>query len=105
MSFGTSGSGWPPSTAPNDVEEELDISSDVGPTYGEYTGHTDVVASEYSGESPYPGNFFPPTSGFSITQPTSTVTPTYFPQGIQYSYGNSDSLGTITSPNYQDQSP
>ena len=105
MSSGTSGSGWPPSITPNDVEEELDIAPDVGPTYGGYTGHNDVAASQYSGESSHPGNFFPPTSGFPIAQPTSMVSPTYFPQDIQYSYGNLDSVGTIPSPNYQDQSP
>jgi hypothetical protein len=105
MSSETSGSGWQPSITPNDVEEESDISSDFRPAYGGYTGHNDVAASEYSGESSYSGNFFLSTSGLPITQSTSMVSPTYFPQDTQYSYGNSDSLGTIPSPNYQDQSP
>jgi hypothetical protein len=105
MSSGASGSGWTPFITPNDVEDELNISSDVGPTYGEYTGHNDVAASGYSGESSYAGNFFSPTSGFPNTQLTSMVSPTYFPQDNQYSYGNLDSPGTIPPPNYQDQSP
>jgi hypothetical protein len=105
MSSGASGSGWTPSITPDDVEDELNIPSDVGPTYGGYTGHNDVAASEYSGESSYPGNFFSPTSGFPDTQPTFMVSPTYFPQDSQCSYGDLDSSGTIPSPNYQDQNP
>jgi hypothetical protein len=103
MSFGNSGSGWPPSIPTNDAEDESGFSPDVGLTHGGYTGQNDVAASEYSGQSSYPGNYFPLTSGLPITQPTSMISPTYSPQDIQYSGSNWDSPGTISSSNYQDQ--
>ena len=93
MSHGNSSSGWP--STPHYVDDESDFSSDFRPSYGGYTGYSDIAATEYPGQSSHPGN---PLST------TSMVSNIYAPNDSQYNTSNLDTPGTNISPSYQELS-
>ncbi|KAE9363185.1 hypothetical protein N431DRAFT_449986 [Stipitochalara longipes BDJ] len=109
MSSGTSGSGWPPSTTPNYVDNEGEFASDTVFDYEGYDEYSDAAVPGYPAQanqqSYYPENYLPTTFGFPSNQSTSMVSTTTYPSNPQYSGSDWDPQRITASQGYQHQSP